>query len=275
MPRFPVFLRARTDKTWDEVQADAQKDADDVASAPPQLKRAPSLMAQVGELKKAATSATGSSAASATTCAAAASSATAAASAAAPAPLKRTGSGLLWSAAEGAGKVGAVVARAEAHPASKKPKSTAAVAAAVECEPKLTRSTSQTSAVSHSSVVEDAHGRAVGGKAGDQQAVPQVAVGNGLPAKRAKLSGWQSPAERAALAAKMRKLVKDKEWDAIQILVSGKACKLRNPQRKALDLWADLRKFDREYLFVAKDGVPHHFESMDGVEMRIVLDEDE
>lgn len=47
VPRFPVFLRARADKTWDEVVADAQKDVDDKASGaggPPALSRTPSLL---------------------------------------------------------------------------------------------------------------------------------------------------------------------------------------------------------------------------------------
>ena len=35
--------------------------------------------------------------------------------------------------------------------------------------------------------------------------------------------------------------------------------------------WADLRKYDRNYLVVARDGVPNHFESMDGAQMRILL----
>jgi len=48
VPRFPVFLRARVDKTWDEVVADAQKDLDDKAAAAvagaPSLGRAPSFL---------------------------------------------------------------------------------------------------------------------------------------------------------------------------------------------------------------------------------------
>lgn len=48
-PRFPVFLRARLDKTWDEVVADAQKDIDDAAAGGlPAVQRAPSLMAMSG-----------------------------------------------------------------------------------------------------------------------------------------------------------------------------------------------------------------------------------
>ena len=35
--------------------------------------------------------------------------------------------------------------------------------------------------------------------------------------------------------------------------------------------WADLRKYDRNYLVVARDGVPNHFESMDGAQMRILV----
>lgn len=44
VPRFPVFLRARTDKTWEEVVADAAKDVADAAAVPPSLTRPPSLM---------------------------------------------------------------------------------------------------------------------------------------------------------------------------------------------------------------------------------------
>mmetsp|Transcript_38057 Transcript_38057/g.89097 ORF Transcript_38057/g.89097 Transcript_38057/m.89097 type:complete len:196 (-) Transcript_38057:543-1130(-) len=49
VPRFPVFLRERTDKTWAEVLSDAQKDIDDraAAAAVPPIKRAPSLMARL------------------------------------------------------------------------------------------------------------------------------------------------------------------------------------------------------------------------------------
>lgn len=49
VPRFPVFQRVRTDKIWEEVVADAQKDVDDklAASMVPGLKRAPSIMASL------------------------------------------------------------------------------------------------------------------------------------------------------------------------------------------------------------------------------------
>jgi len=48
VPRFPVFQRVRTDKSWEEVVADAQKDADDKAagSSAPSIARQPSLMAE-------------------------------------------------------------------------------------------------------------------------------------------------------------------------------------------------------------------------------------
>ena len=43
VPRFPVFLRERMDKSWDDVVADAKKDAAD-AGKKSKLVRAPSLM---------------------------------------------------------------------------------------------------------------------------------------------------------------------------------------------------------------------------------------
>ena len=232
VPRFPVFLRARTDKTWAEVVADAQKDVDDLAAGPPELARAPSLMMQ--PVPKAKAAAASSAAASSS-----------AAAAAAPPPLKRSPSSLLFS--EGDGKIDAVAAKA--GPSSKKPKSDAAVDAAVESEPKLTRS-------------QSADASAADGGAAD---------GGTAAGKKKQKMAWQSPAERATLAATFRELVQAKRFDELEVLVGGKACGLREPQQKALAKWADLRKYDRNYLVVARDGVPNHFESMDGAQMRIVL----
>ena len=44
---------------------------------------------------------------------------------------------------------------------------------------------------------------------------------------------------------------------------------LREEQQKELSKWHKGGKFDREWLHVARDGVPNHFEAMDGSEMRI------
>lgn len=45
VPRFPVYLRERADKSWDEVVADAANDVADKEGGPPSIARAPSLMA--------------------------------------------------------------------------------------------------------------------------------------------------------------------------------------------------------------------------------------
>lgn len=51
-PRFPTYLRTRSDKTWDEVVADAAMDAERMAAEAgmPPLARAPSLMAAPPEV---------------------------------------------------------------------------------------------------------------------------------------------------------------------------------------------------------------------------------
>lgn len=82
---------------------------------------------------------------------------------------------------------------------------------------------------------------------------------------------WQSPAQRAALAANMREVIKANAFDGIQLIADGAMSALRGPQIKELTKWADMRKYDRNYLHVAKDGVPNHFTAMDGTEMKIVL----
>ena len=229
VPRFPVFLRARTDKTWAEVEADAKKDADDKmgAGGVPTLVRAPSLMMRPTAGQAAPTSAAAAAAA------AAGPSSSASSSSAAPPPLVKRASSLLFTEDK---KVDA--AAANAGPPSKKPKTDAGVDAAVESEPKLTRSSSEVSA-----------------------AAP--------PAPKKAKHMWLSPAERAALAAKMREAIKEGQLDRFKIRVGGTLGALRDAQVRELKKWAELRKYDRNYLHVAKDGVPNHFEAMDGSEMRI------
>ena len=58
VPRFPVFLRTRTDKTWEQVVADTLKDLDDrefgLAAGGPSVRRQPSLMTSALAPKRAA-----------------------------------------------------------------------------------------------------------------------------------------------------------------------------------------------------------------------------
>lgn len=64
-PRFPTFLRIRTDKSWDEAVADAQADIDATAAAPAALVRAPSLMEKTSPVKAKRTAEDGSASAGA------------------------------------------------------------------------------------------------------------------------------------------------------------------------------------------------------------------
>ena len=77
---------------------------------------------------------------------------------------------------------------------------------------------------------------------------------------------------RAALAQQWRDAVREKKWDSITVSTGPKhTFALRDAQKKELSKWAALRKYDTHYLHVAKDGVPNHFEAMDGSELRLLL----
>jgi len=263
VPRFPVFLRERTDKSWDDVVADAQKDVDDQAAKPPSLAKQPSLM--MHQATEPGASAKAPAAAAATAAAA-----TASGSSAAPPPLKRAASSFLFTDDS---KVDAAASSAEAHagPPSKKPKSEKAVDAAVEAEPKLLRSDSKGGADGEAAAAAPAAAKA---KAKKKSSSLMELLGSEYLNNRGPWDSrdfWETPAGPAALAAEMRDLVKSKKFDRLRLWVGGTMCALREPQIKALSRWAELRKFDREYLHVTKDGVPHHFEAMDGAWMTIFV----
>jgi hypothetical protein len=199
-----VFLRVRTDKTWEEVVADAQKDVDDKASAAPSVRRQPSLM----------TSVPGST--SAANVGAAASDPDASMEeAVAPAPRpKRSASGSSICRVQAI--TAAIAARAVQEPPSKRVK--AAAAAAVADEPTGTAAGTRTiwswrsgggwTAYNDSAccVLEVAHQKKEAAQMGTRGMEP-VALDNGYVVDVANMKQWKVSAP--SMKRSVRREVKD------------------------------------------------------------------
>lgn len=115
VPRFPVFLRLRSDKSWAEVISDAQKDIEDKerAARMPSIRRAPSLMVELPP----AISSTGGGGASAS---------------AMLVPVKRSSSGIMFTEDR---RVDAIAAMAVEHPPTR-------ARLEEDAEPRVTRAAS-------------------------------------------------------------------------------------------------------------------------------------